>query len=1021
MRPQKLSVSAFGPFAGEVEVDFSAFTGNELFLIEGPTGVGKTSLLDAMCFALYGEVPGARNETGVALRSVHALAEIRTELCFQFSLGERHYRVTRTPVQERPKKRGSGTVTDAATAQLDRLEGDTWTPWITNVKEVRGHVEELLGLSCEQFKQVLLMPQGEFREFLVAGSDKKEALLEKLFGTSAYEEVTRELAERRNRLSKAGSDARKRREGVLEGAGVESVEMLRAQRDVLAERAPELALAVENAQVRLLAARKAHDEARALHTAAAAYVEALREQERLEARRPELTRWRQEVALAGRAEPVLRAVAQCERLEEDARRREATLSTARGRFEAALALRTRSREDAQRVPELEGLLKTSRARLHQLTELVALEAQLEALRREQQAAAAQSRAAAEALGEAEERARVLEAQHAATHAALQALEGAAGQAVEAKGRAERLEEQVEQRSVLEVTRTAFRSAETTCRTAQSRLEEVQRRLDAARSHLEAGRHAREAGLAAELAQGLTPDVPCPVCGGREHPAPAMGDGAQVTREEVSRREADVEQARLAVESAQAALAESREALAEIRTRGTSLREALGDGAEEPLEAWRSRLQEARDALTAAEEAVSRGRDLQSQLETLTRSREEAREAVTAAKVQLERAQRAEEHLSKDLQTREEELHKKLPEGGRASEQLEAEKQREAELDNDRLRLQRDLQTAEVEARGAEEQLRSLEQEREARASELATARAALEQELATREFDSVEQARLHARTELERTRLTQEAEALEGELERIAGRVAATREALGDADPEALPTLEPLQAALAGADDAAEALKKEQAEATVQLSALEKSLAAIAALDAEFGRADAELRVVGRLADVMSGRNDRRMNLQRFVLASRMDEVALMASERLLRMSRGRYALIRTDDVRHRGRNSGLDLMVRDHEVGQDRYVQSLSGGEMFLASLSLALGLAEVVSRRRGAIRMDALFIDEGFGTLDDETLDLVMRTLEDLRLGGRLVGIISHVSELKQRIPARISVRRSAGGGGSAVRVVA
>jgi len=1021
MRPQKLNVSAFGPFAGEVEVDFSAFTGNELFLIEGPTGVGKTSLLDAMCFALYGEVPGARNETGVTLRSVHAAADVRTELCFQFALGEQTYRVTRTPVQERPKKRGSGTVTDAPTAQLDRLEGGTWTPWITNVKEVRGRVEELLGLSCEQFKQVLLMPQGEFREFLVAGSDKKEALLEKLFGTSAYGEVTQELAERRNRLAKAGSDARKRREGVLEGAGVESVEALRAQRDALAERAPELALAVENAQVRLLAARQSHDEARALHVAAAAFTEAHREQQRLEARRPELAGWRQELELASRAEPVLRAAAQFQRLEEDARQRERLLTGARERRDAALALRAQRREDAARLPELEATLKDSRARLHQLSELVALEVQRTSLRREQEAAAGQLEAARRELTEAEAQARALETQAAAASETLHGLEDAAGQAAEARLRVERLQEQVGKREELEAARKAFRSAEAACRASQERQDALQRRLEAALTHLEAGRHAREAGLAAELAQGLAPGQPCPVCGGRDHPAPASGDGSQVTREEVARREADVDQARRTLESAQTALAAARETLAEIRSRGAALRETLGGGAEESLEAWAARLVEARDVLVAADATVARGRELQAQLEVLIRKREQAREAVTTAKVQLERAARAHEHLSKDLRARDEELARKLPGGGRAADQLEAEQQREASLDAERLRLQRDLQAAEVEARGAEEQVRGLEHEQEGRTSELEAARAAVEQELATHHFDSVEQARRHARSEPERTRRMQEVESLESELERIAGRVAATREALGGADPEALPDLVPLQATLAGADDAVEALKKEQAEATVQLSALETSLAAIAALDAEFGRADAELRVVGRLADVMAGRNDRRMNLQRFVLASRMDEVALMASERLLRMSRGRYALIRTDDVRHRGRNSGLDLMVRDHEVGQDRYVQSLSGGEMFLASLSLALGLAEVVSRRRGAIRMDALFIDEGFGTLDDETLDLVMRTLEDLRLGGRLVGIISHVSELKQRIPSRISVRRSAGGGGSSVRVVA
>jgi exonuclease SbcC len=172
------------------------------------------------------------------------------------------------------------------------------------------------------------------------------------------------------------------------------------------------------------------------------------------------------------------------------------------------------------------------------------------------------------------------------------------------------------------------------------------------------------------------------------------------------------------------------------------------------------------------------------------------------------------------------------------------------------------------------------------------------------------------------------------------------------------------------------------------------------------------MRIVGRLASVVAGDNPRRMSLQRFVLASRMDEVAAAASHRLHRMSRGRYRLLRTDDVRHRGRGAGLDLAVDDAHTGTHRSVHSLSGGEMFLASLSLALGLADVVSRRSGGVHLDTLFIDEGFGALDDETLDYVMRTLEDLRAGGRLVGMISHVAELKERITTRLVVKKGVRG---------
>jgi exonuclease SbcC len=170
--------------------------------------------------------------------------------------------------------------------------------------------------------------------------------------------------------------------------------------------------------------------------------------------------------------------------------------------------------------------------------------------------------------------------------------------------------------------------------------------------------------------------------------------------------------------------------------------------------------------------------------------------------------------------------------------------------------------------------------------------------------------------------------------------------------------------------------------------------------------------MLGQLARVVGGDNPLRMSLPRYVLAARMEEVAVAASERFFAMSRGRYRLRRTDEVRHAGRGSGLDLVVDDAMTGHERAVHSLSGGEMFMASLSLAMGLADVVQSHAGGIRLDSLFIDEGFGTLDDETLDQVMRTLEDLRAGGRLVGLISHVAELKERIATRLTVSKATRG---------
>jgi DNA repair protein SbcC/Rad50 len=253
---------------------------------------------------------------------------------------------------------------------------------------------------------------------------------------------------------------------------------------------------------------------------------------------------------------------------------------------------------------------------------------------------------------------------------------------------------------------------------------------------------------------------------------------------------------------------------------------------------------------------------------------------------------------------------------------------------------------------------------------------------------------------------------LRGELEALERALAAAAQSVRDGEAalagQLPPDLDALAAAAQGAAAAAQGALGAREAVRAQLAQLREARGRIGQQDAAYAEQEARLRVLGRLAEMVAGQNALKMSLQTFVLASRMDEVAVAASERLLRMSRGRYALQRTNDVKHRGKQSGLELKVLDTHAGIERYVHSLSGGEMFLASLSLALGLADVVTRRSGGVQLDALFIDEGFGTLDDETLDQVMRTLEDLRAGGRMVGLISHVSELKERIPTRLTVSK-------------
>jgi len=243
----------------------------------------------------------------------------------------------------------------------------------------------------------------------------------------------------------------------------------------------------------------------------------------------------------------------------------------------------------------------------------------------------------------------------------------------------------------------------------------------------------------------------------------------------------------------------------------------------------------------------------------------------------------------------------------------------------------------------------------------------------------------------------------------VSARLQALEGELGDATR---PDVAALAAAAAATEDEAARLATEVGATRAALHEAERARVRAAELGEELDGLQARLATFAHVARVAAGDNPMRMSLARFVLAQRIDEVAVAASERLLRLSRGRYLLRRSDDVRHAARGSGLDLVVEDRMTGVDRSVQTLSNGEQFLASLSLAMGLADTVQAHAGGVRLDSLFIDEGFGSLDDEALDLVIRVLEDLRAGGRLVGIITHVAELRERLTTRISVRKGARG---------
>ena len=1008
MRPLTLTITAFGPFAGEEVVDFTTLGDSPLFLINGPTGAGKTMLLDAICFALYGEATGTTRGTA-RLRSDRAAADVLTRVELTFELGTERYRVARIPEQERPKARGEGFTREKPRADLWRLddEGERLVAE-RRVGDVTAAVIDLTGLSARQFRQVMVLPQGQFQALLVADSGDREQIFEQLFDTGIYRRLQEALTVGARDIGARIEAVRQKRAGAL--GEFESSETLD---DVLARQRAELGrLERRFARVRSAAeaARRALDDARRLDAAFAARDAARETLARLDAEREsvEVRRRRIDAAeRAGRIAAIHERFTGTERELAEAETAVAASISARQTAERGLAAAA-ARRDAERdrQPRLEALtreidrLDAWAARAAMLAERVrALE---DTKRRERDAESCRAEAA-EVLRSCGERIDTLEktiaanTERAASRPRLEAdLErverrlARAGQLVRAR---ESLADVEERRVRLEQDRHA-------------RLAERDRADKAAEELRARWEDARAASLAASLVEG----EPCPVCGSVDHPAPARADGDAVTRD-------DIEGARLARKDAADACAAVERALAATVAECDAARRRVeelasehvadeGGADEKELAAVRERIGREVAAIAGCEEELAGAR---TRLEDERRAQADARAALDEAVARLGELARELAGLESAIATLSAELPEDLRDPARVAARAEGARAEHVELsralDDAERRFHEANAVLSAERAREEEAAGRLARSRTARDEAAGRWRSALADGGFAHE-DAFRAARI------DDDELAAERAVLEHWQTARTEADAALRRAETDVAGRAQPDVVSAEARHLRLQEAAESAAAAFHRAGERLEALEATRRRVDGLTAELGRLEARYGVAGRVAEVAAGRNARNVNLQRFVLSVLLDDVLIQATRRLAAMSRGRYALYRVEEPADGRRQSGLDLEVEDAYTGKRRPVGTLSGGESFMAALSLALGLSDVVQAYSGGIRLDALFIDEGFGSLDAESLQLAVNTLVDLRAGGRMIGVISHVGELMEWIDRRIDVIPDAAG---------
>ena len=1018
MRPLMLEMTAFGPFAGTERIDFRALGESPLFLINGPTGAGKTTILDAICFALYGKTTGGSGERDANdMRCQMSAATTLTEVRFHFELGGQEYRVHRIPEQMRPKNRGTGETKQLADATVWRVgpDGNETVEASRKLTEVKECIERLTGLDADQFCQVMVLPQGKFRQLLLASSKDRADILEHLFNTSIYTAIQNQLKEQSADIRQQKKTLDERRKFYLEGTRCNSEQEL-------AERIQSLQAPLAEATARHVAAQ-AHDaNAERLLSAAQALAQAF---QRLNRAQEEISRLdaeqAQHAAHVQRAEAAARA-AGIDAHWQNAQRTDRELADVSSRLEgyqrglpaleAALAAAVQAKQDAaSRDPELQNI----RRKLDLLQQsLGALDA-LHVAGVERDTAKAALDLARGALATAETGREQSQAGLQAQLDAIATLQSAVDLRGDVGTRVAELRNLCRDRDRLETLDAEDARDQQAVQDAELAVARADDRVKAARAHLRELEAARDAGRAALLAVNLKAGESCVVCGSTEHPSPAEVTGDMPDEAALDRARRAEEDELRDRDEAQKALTEPAARKDQRATERGPLLLQLGDHARFSPQALREQLSAAEAEQKALDQDRSRLAGVQQtkqQLEEKVRGAEQDRDAARTAAEQAGTAHTtAEAKYSERLSS--------MPEEARDEAALLQAIADARQAESGIVALINDTQQAEKNASSEHLKLAEL--------AKHATEDLRRRKEAAAVASDIWQRARENGTFSDDEAFMG--AKLPEGELATLLAAIGqhdnallgATRirdEAQREIDGQAAPDVAAAQADRDAAAIARDTARDELGVVEQQIKRYEESQQSLEAVAREQAALDALYGCIGELSELANGSNTQRISLQSYVLSVLLDEVLDHAGERLRRMSKDRYRLLRREGLTD-GRRGGLDLDVEDGYTGATRPVSTLSGGESFMAALALALGLSDVVQSRSGGIRLDTLFIDEGFGGLDPDALQLAINTLIDLQAAGRTVGVISHVPDMKQQIPQQLVVEW--GNVGSHVRVVA
>ena len=1044
---KKLIVTAFGPYATRQELDFEMnLKDHNMFVVTGTTGAGKTTIFDAINFVLYGEASGSDRD-GRSLRSDFAEPTSRTEVEFWFSLKGKEYYIKRSPQYFRKKQRGEGQTESKAEAELI-YEGKT----VSGTKEVTRQVEEILGITSEQFKQLVMIPQGEFKKLLTSDSGKKEEIFRKIFGTKVFSDIQQNIKKEANSLKNSIELVLRDRENKIKSfilrkdsylleqlilnknLNVELIldefqkviELDEAEEKALEENEEALNNNLENLSKELALAKEINKKLDTLETNKRIF-------EELNALKEEFILKEEEVKYAKKAESVLKFE---ERYEEKGKSREAirkslqisidnikrlqvNLEKAENQFKNELDKEPLKNELIKRLDEIQGLKQKALVYKEKSEELALLKegcsklsSRIEFIKKEidnNSKLLKDIDKDISNINNLKDELANLNMEHLKNNSKCEKLNLLSMNF-------NKLIEKLSYEKKLELEYSKSDNIYNNKKRIYENLDEIFRR-----------------NLAGNLAKDLEEGCECPVCGSKSHPKLAIFDDKNISENEVKNAKLEEDKARKTMEEALNLLTNHKAEIKVLKNDNISnlFKEIFGDISDEDLYKDISlKADKINNELIILENILKknilRKKEIEkkiSQEDTLNKNKNKIENDSEALREELENKNKEILDKSGEVKTQQANLENIINDFNGVIKSIDElnieEKNKNLELNNLKLAYEKaEKYLKDIKSRYDKEigNRETLEAQEKLSTIELDKAKGEFIEKISSSGFENYKEYRSKKREESQINRLEDAINKYKLDLsnaEKLYSVSVEECKELKQVDLERINTL------ISEGNKEKEKINKFIKEIYSRINNNKNILRDCISFNKKIEVDEERYKTIGALAKIINGDNPRKISFERYVLATYFEDIISAANIRFSKMTNSRFELSRKEEIGDMRKGQGLDLQVFDNYTGKNRDVKTLSGGESFKASLAMALGLSDVVQRYSGGIQLDTIFIDEGFGTLDPESLDVAIDTLIDLQDSGRVVGIISHVQELKDRIEAKIEVTSTNKGSKAEFRV--